>query len=403
MFKKFIYFDNNATTKACDSAKKVMTDWIQCCSNPSSSSWLGGASKKLIEQSFKEINEICNTQNYYIVFTSGASESNCTIINMVLDSYARLSSKKPHIISSQIEHKSILECLESKYADGKISLTLIEPTVYGNIDPDDVLKAITPDTILITIMAANNETGAINPIGKISKIAHSKNIPFHTDAVQLFGKTKLDCVQLGIDALSMSAHKIYGPTGIGLLIIRKKFAEGYNFRGIISGTQQFGLRGGTENIVGIAGLTAALAENFSNRKKKNEHLLKLRHALIESLPYEVVNFHPDIKYDTLKIVLFGPTKDENVLPSTALISVLHPKMCNVKLKKMLEDKGFIVSIGSACNTSSKSASHVLTALHASPEIKKGVLRISFGDHNTFGEIKLFVKALKDSVESIIKH
>lgn len=406
--KKIIYFDNNATTKTCNESTKIMTQWIQSCSNPSGSNYLANASKTLIEKGNALIDDINSLKKqYYIVFTSGASESNCTLIHMVVDAWARNVKTIPHIISSSLEHKSILECLMCLHEDGKIELTLINPNIYGVIDPTAVEESIQKNTALITIMFANNEIGSINPIKRIGEIAHKNNIPFHTDAVQVYGKVKINIPDFNIDALSMSFHKLYGPQGVGLLIIKKKFVEGYGLKGTIAGTQQFGLRGGTENIPGIAGAVSALVKNFEKRQEKNKQLAILREFLIEKLSKKIrLDEYKDVlegKKSTGKaICILGPKDTKSVLPSTVLLSILDydKDFCNVKFKKLLEDNNVIVSIGSACNTKSAKASHVLDAIKAPPIIKRGVLRISFGDENTLAELKtfinIFLKCIKES-------
>lgn len=396
---KYIYLDNNATTKTCDEAAQVMREWIQSCSNPSGSSFLSGASKIMIKQAKTWISKLCKLRDdYHILFTSGATESNCTILNMVVNAWKHNTDTTPHIITSAVEHKSILECLEQMNDDNRMELTIIEPNMYGQIDPDDVAAAIQDNTALITIMFANNELGSINPIKKIAEVSHAKNIPFHTDAVQIFGKIALDVPKFGIDALSMSFHKLYGPPGIGLLILRKTFVTGYDLRGVITGTQQEGLRGGTENIPGIAGSAAALIHNFKSRKTKNNNLSKMRSTVIQRLSKKipVVDYSelyeqddPDIT-DRRLVVLGSPDKNGQ-LPSTLLMSILDgkKKFCNIKLKKLLEDNGIIISIGSACNTASDKASHVLNAIKAPAVVKRGVFRVSFGDNNTIDDCRKF--------------
>lgn len=412
--QKFIYLDNNATTRTCDEATKVMTDWIQSCSNPSGSSWLSKASKMLIDKSQSLVNNMCDLKDqYYVLFTSGASESNCTVLHMVVDAWYRNVNTTPHIITSSIEHKSILECLKNLSDSDRIELTLIEPNMYGIIDPAQVENAIKKNTAIVTIMFANNELGSINCVRKIGEIAHKHQVPFHTDAVQIFGKIKLNIPAFNIDALSMSFHKLYGPPGVGMLIISKKFVEGYGLKCQIAGSQQFGLRGGTENIPGIAGATAAMIQNFKSRKQKNDKLQQMRTLLIDLLTkhIKIVPFSEfydndthDIKRTGKAICILGPPKDQknSYLPSTVLMSVIDydKPFCNVKFKKSLESQGVIVSIGSACNTSSKNASHVIESIKAPPIVKRGVLRVSFGDLNTTADVREFVRIFTKSINAI---
>jgi cysteine desulfurase len=406
-----IYLDNNATTKVCDEAKNAMTTWIQSCSNPSSASKIAEAGKILIDKFKQQICNVCNIneKTYEIVITSGATESNCCLIRMTVDAWYRMfPDKKPHIITSTIEHKSIMECLHQlDEIDHKVDVTYINPNIYGIIDPQVVEQAIQQNTILITIMFANNELGSINPITKISQVAHKHNIPFHSDTVQLFGKIPIDMPKFGIDALSMSFHKLYGPQGIGLLILKRKFIDGYKLRGIINGTQQNGLRGGTESVNNIAGAAAALSCNFNNRDRKNRHLMQLRNHLIDGLKKiaPVINYADAIstknnKSEPIKFTILGHPKD--VLPNTVLLCVLRydKDFCNVKLKHTLEnDYGIIVSIGSACNTSNKKASHIMDAIKATPIIKRGVIRISFADDTSQNDIDKFIISMKKIISN----
>jgi cysteine desulfurase len=289
----------------------------------------------------------------------------------------------------------------------RIDITYIIPNQYGIIDPLLIEQAIKPNTALITIMFANNEIGSINPIKTIGEIAHRHNIPFHTDAVQIFGKIRVDMPKFNIDALSASFHKFYGPMGVGLLIIKKSFINGYGLVAQINGTQQNGYRGGTENVPGIAGSLAAMKYTFTKRDEKNNHLLTLRNLFISLLSkhYTVVNYADLPKHgDKNCICIFGPTVDKqnSYLPNTILMSIIdykHP-FCNVKFKKYLENKKIIVSIGSACNTKSDKASHVLNSLNAKDYVKRGVIRVSFGDYNTQKDVKKIIKVINDYLSSI---
>ena len=367
----------------------------------------------MIDKAQKTVSKLCNLKDeYYVLFTSGASESNCTLVHMVVEAWKRNVGTTPHIVSSTIEHKSILECVERMAEDGRVELTLIEPNMYGVIDPDEVDAAIRDSTALVTIMFANNETGAINPVRRIGEIAHRRNVPFHTDAVQIFGKIQVDPSAFNLDALSMSFHKLYGPQGMGMLILKKEFVTGYGLQGQISGTQQHGLRGGTENIPGIAGGAAALVQNFRSRKQKNAKLSQMRELCIQLLakafpvvPYREFYNAEDDKFLNRKgkaLVILGPENKQQYLPSTLLLSVIDydKPFCNIKFKKILEDNGIIISIGSACNTNSKSASHVILSIKAPPIVRRGVLRVSFGDFNTLSEVREFARIFINAVKKL---
>jgi cysteine desulfurase len=414
MEKKLLYFDNNGTTRTCDPARRLMESWIQSCSNPSGSSVLSVASQQMIQKFKEQIWKLCGIKpgDYEILITSGATESNCSILRMVEEACAKLK-RKPHIIASSLEHKSILQCLQNLEEAKRIDYTLVNPNIYGVVDPEDIKAAIQPNTVLITVMYANNELGTLNPISKIAEVAHAAKIPFHTDAVQMFGKTPMQIGKMGLDAVTVSFHKLYGPPGIGLLIMRQSLIKGYGLQSIISGTQQGGLRGGTESTVLIAGAVGALLDTFSKRDQKNKHLKNLRKRFLEQLEKfcDVVSYC-DLLAQTkameesknngrMRVCILGHPTD--TMPNTVLLSFIPPApqvFCNVKFKKLLEDKKIIVSIGSACNTTSKKASHVLDAIEAPPLIKRGVLRISFGDQNTMEEITKLTDALKKSLKEL---
>jgi cysteine desulfurase len=435
----FIYLDNNATTRVCDEARTLMTDWIQSCSNISSSNKLGLAGRDLVDRVRREVAKLCHLGDaYHVLFTSGASESNCTIVHMVVDAWHRNVGGRPHIVTSAIEHKSILACLDQLHEAKRADFTLVEPDMYGTIAPEDVDRAIRKNTALVTVMFANNEIGSINQVRRIGEIAHRHQVPFHTDAVQIFGKLAIDIPRFNIDALSMSFHKLYGPPGVGMLIIRKSFVNGYKLQGQIAGSQQSGLRGGTENLPGIAGATAALISNFRKRAEKNTRFTRLRDIILGLITvknpwgYVLPRLDYDEFYDsgtptkkTTKaplhmvhrgvpqpgvdmerrgraLCILGPKEKNCYLPNTMLMSVVDydKEFCNVRFKKRLESEGVIVSIGSACNTASKNASHVLTALRAPPIIKRGILRVSLGDFNTETDARNFARIFLEAVQSM---
>jgi cysteine desulfurase len=411
--KKIIYLDNNATTLICPEAELVYKQWLKCY-NPSSSSAISQGAAAMMDKVRNSILKHCGTdhKSYTVVFTSGATESNCFILRSCVESYRKIRQIKPHIIISSIEHHSILECAKLIEEAGYADVSMVAPNMFGCILPADVEKAIRPNTCLISIMYANNETGSINNIPQIGEIAHSRKIPLHTDAVQIFGKYPIPVEKNNIDAMSVSFHKLYGSKGIGLLILKNDLIEGYDLKGQINGSQESGLRGGTENPPAIASCLAALKCNFKNRKVKNQKLLKMRDYIIDQLGasdlFGLGNYanYLDPKFvDGLKdveLVILGPPRDKvnYYLPNTLLISIAtpHKKFCNVELKKDLDRRGIVVSISSACLTSSSKSSHVLSAIGAPDIIKRGVLRISLGDNNTMEELEQFMPKFLDAVK-----
>lgn len=413
--EKYIYFDNNGTTLICPQAERAMTKWMKCY-NASSDYRAAASVKKMLEAAEKQIHEHCNTggpDNYIVLFTSGGTESNCTIIRMITESYYSNFFETPHIITSSMEHHSILQCLHDLEENKRVEVTYIKPTIHGVIVPNTVKNAIKDNTCLVSIMYANNELGTINNIPEISKIVHESSgskfrIPFHTDAVQLFGKHRIKMMNgkkssNDIDALSMSFHKLYGPKGLGLLIIKKDLVNGFGLNAIMAGSQQNGLRGGTENVPCIAGSMEALKYTFKNRVEKNKHLMKLKKLFLELMAkrYKFSDYRDYIDYpsdkdrDVIELVLLGPPNHEKkVLPNTILLSVVKNKgkpFCNIKFKKKLSKEGIAISIGSACLTGDAKSSHVIESINAPDIIKRGVFRISFGDANTETEVRKFVR------------
>ncbi len=435
------YFDANGHTHICKKAHDEVIKYIEHSFNPSSDSKLAEPFKKMIEKTQNSILKHCKTSNadYYCLFTSGATESNCAILRMTVKAFRAklnergLSSVVPHIITSKTEHSSIMDCLADLERMGQVSVTYLSPTLYGNITPESVKEEIKDNTCLISIMYANNEIPVVNNISAIADVARSKGIPIHTDAVQIFGKYPINLDRLKLDALTATAHKFYGPLGIGILLIRKSFFEEYCLTGEINGKQQNGLRAGTENLPGIAGFGAALAYAHENRKSKNEKLLKLRNACVEMF----TSYIPEASYEKyiesalndekdrsdrsdrsdkndkqnkpssrkpLELVFLGPQPEEKrafLLCNTILMSVAKnagSQFCNIALKKFLDQKKCIVSIGSVCNTKSPNASHVLNAIMAPPVIKRGVIRISFHDKNTLEEVKYLVEKTIEGIK-----
>lgn len=428
-----IYLDNNATTIMPVVVKKALLDWCNR-GNPSSSYASARESRKMMTDFREYIGKLCgfdpccpedrdvplNTNakkrqdpsKYKVIFTSGASEANCTALHGIVSSYAEITKNLPHIVISAVEHKSLLD-MAASYAERNIAtVTFVQPTASGHIRPEDVEAAITPTTCIICVMHANNETGAINDVRKIGAIAHKHQVPFHCDTVQTFGKEPVHPVKDNIDSFCISFHKLHGPPGVGALVIKQQLLQGYKFPPMIFGTQNEGLRGGTENLPGIGASLAATKYTMENRTAKNAQMLKLKQYIMKEIAARMPSRqytqyvrnvlhsnHNTSKDDTAVkkpeievIFLSGPT--EYYLPNTILLSVVKrtkPAICNGQLKSDLEEKGIVVSVGSACNTSSPKASHVLFAMNADEFIRKGALRITLGDDTTAEEAKKFVQ------------
>lgn len=454
-----IYLDHNSHTFICDKAKDAFQKWMKYY-NPSGDSKNAKESKDVISRAIKFMHDQCgtNSDTHKVIFTSGASESNSTILRSVAYAMKKLPSKlvKPYIIASAIEHHNIIQTLEDLKKEGMCEIVLIKPNIYGCINPTDVeteilrVKELGGIVALLTIMFANNETGAINNIPKIGEIAVKHEIPLHTDAVQVFGKFRINMPINKIAAMSASFHKLYGPGGIGLLVIDNNLIEGYDLTSLISGTQQGGLRGGTENVPAIASAMEATKWTFNNRAAKNDKLLAMKTRILDKLgkhyPFgelidyilemgeeksseksnavkvkglelEEINPNGDkiggdntekIEKKAIELVVVGPPieRKNSCLPNTILLAIAKNKgeaFCNVAFKQALAKKNVIVSISSACLTSSPTASHVLVAMDLPPVIRRGVIRISLGDDNTLEECDRFVTIFLETLDSTLKH
>lgn len=424
---EMIYLDNNGTTFMSEATIKAMFAWVNK-GNPSSSYKSANDCKMLISKFNAWIAQLCGftlprvadsgdhasppkptASQYRIIFTSGASESNNTMIRSTVDAYTAATRTTPHIIISAIEHKSILLCCEDLASQGRISYTMIEPDELGFIQPDAVERAILPNTALICVMAANNETGAIIDYKRIGALAHKNQIPFYTDSVQIFGKFPIQPTKENVDAFSVSFHKLYGPAGIGLLVIKEQLVVGYQLKPIICGMQNYKMRGGTENIMLYAGAFASAKENFMRRDAKNKKLLALKRIIMteisKHIPARTYQEYLETKNDKIKNsaeVIFISTATKNYLPNTILFTLVKrtpPFICNVDFKKDLESRGIIVSIGSACNTTSTNASHVVHSMKIDSLLRKGMLRLSLGDHNTEEEARLFVRVFLQTAKA----
>ncbi len=404
-----LYLDNNATTFMPPAVKSAMIDWCNK-GNPSSGHRAAKEAKKMMCDFREYIEKLCKFDHraYKIVFTSGASEANCMIFHCVVQAHTQAAKAIPHVVVSSIEHKSILNMAQSYEARGLVTVSYISPTAGGHILPEDVEKAIRRDTCLVCVMHANNETGAINNIRSIGALSHNHNVPFHCDTSQTFGKFPVAPVADHVDSFCISFHKLYGPPGIGALVIKRELIEGYNLSPYIFGTQNDGLRGGTENLPGIGASFVATRYTMLDRLQKNARMMALKRQLVHSLashyPTQLYSSYVGgtPKSSPISIVLLSGLGD-CYLPNTVLLSVVkktRPLVCNSQLRADLEKRGIIISIGSACNTSSPKASHVLYAMGADEYIRKGALRITLGDDTTAADIDRFTVAFLELLSGL---
>lgn len=372
-----IYFDHSATTKVKEQVLKEMLPFFTVeYGNPSSIYGLGRKAKRAIEEARERVARAINAKPKEIYFTGCGSESDNLAIKGIASS---LREKGNHIITSKIEHHAVLNSCKSLEREG-FEVTYLNVNKDGLINLAELENAITDKTILITIMTANNEIGTIEPITKIGEIARKHNIYFHTDSVQAIGNLKIDVQKMHIDSLSMSAHKFYGPKGVGALYVR----EGVPFIKIQDGGhQEKDKRAGTENVAEIVGLGKAIELSYQNFENYNNKLLSLREYYISKIEENI----PEVKLNGHRI---------NRLPGNANISFKGVNGGDLLLK--LDAKGICASTGSACNSSSSEPSHVLTAIGLQPEYLQGSLRTTFGDENTKAQIDYLIENLKNIIK-----
>lgn len=373
---KIIYLDNAATTRTLPEAVNAMLPWFSDhYGNASSIYRLGAESKKEITDVRELIAQSLNAGPKEIYFTAGGSESDNWALIAAAEAYA---DKGRHIITSRIEHHAILHTCQYLEKRG-FEITYVDVDEEGILKVDELKKAIRPDTILISIMFANNEIGTIQPIEEIGNIAHEKGILFHTDAVQAYGHVPIDVKALHIDMLSASGHKLGGPKGIGFLYIR----QGVKIRSLIhGGAQERGRRAGTENVPAVAGLGAAVRIAFDNMDERTEKISGLRDYLMERIEREIphcrLNGHRTKRLPNNVNYSFRFIEGESLLI-------------------MLDMKGICASSGSACTSGSLDPSHVLLAIGLPHEIAHGSLRLTLSEENTREEMDYVVDSLKEIV------
>ena len=378
---KVRYFDHAATTPVSENVLKAMIPYFTYeYGNASSLYTIGRQSKKAIEEARKKVANAIGAKQHEIYFTSCGSESD----NLALKGVAYAHREKgKHIITSKIEHPAVLNSCKTLERQG-FEVTYLDVDERGFVNIEQLMQSIKPTTILISIMFANNEIGTLQPIKIIGNIAKQKRILFHTDSVQAVGNVKIDVNQLNIDMLSMSAHKFYGPKGIGALYVR----EGVEFEKIQDGGhQERDKRAGTENVAEIVGLGEAIEEVYQNYEEYNKKLMNLREYYISETQKRI----PNVKLNGDK---------QNRLPGNANLS--FPGVNAQELLLELDQKGICASAGSACSTGQTSPSHVLTAIGLTPELAEGTLRVTFGKDNSKEDVEYLVEALQEIISKIQK-
>lgn len=377
--KQFIYADNAATTKMSDVAVKAMLPYLQeIYANASSVHLLGQRSAAALFSARQQVAQVLNCAPKEVFFTSGGSEAD----NQALISAAALGKKqgKCHIVSTAMEHHAILHTLEALQAEG-FTVTLLRPQTDGIVTATQVAEAITDTTCLVSVMYANNETGAIQPIREIGALCRKRGVLFHTDAVQAAGHLAIDVQRDNIDMLSLSAHKFHGPKGIGLLFAKSNIQLTSLIRG---GGQERGKRAGTENLPGIIGLAVALKDAQENMQQNTAYITGLRDALRNGL-------------DKIDGAGFNGSR-EHCLPGTVNYSFLGVN--GETLLSLLSNEGICCSSGSACSAGSLEPSHVLLALGLSHETAQSALRFSLCEYNTMDEVQTIITKVTEAVNRL---
>ena len=377
--RKVIYLDNAATTQVYPEVLETMLPYFtEYYGNPSSIYSFAGEANRAVTDAREKIAKVINAKTEEIYFTGGGSESDNWALKATAEAY---ESKGKHIITTKIEHHAILHTCEYLEKKG-YEVTYLDVDENGTVKLEDLKAAIRPDTILISVMAANNEIGTIQPIEEIGRIAREHNILFHTDAVQAFGHVPIDVDKMNIDMLSASSHKVHGPKGIGLLYIRK----GVKIRSFIhGGAQERQRRAGTHNVPGIVGFGKAAELAYQNMENSIRYETDLRDYLINrvltEIPYSRLNGEKEMRLPNNANFCFRFIEGESMLI-------------------LLDQKGICASSGSACTSGSLDPSHVLLAIGLPHEIAHGSLRITLSEKTTKEEIDYTVDELKQIIDRL---
>ncbi|HEX2516168.1 MAG TPA: aminotransferase class V-fold PLP-dependent enzyme [Chloroflexota bacterium] len=387
-----IYLDHAATTAVRPEVVQAMLPyWAAAAGNPSSVYAWGRAARRAVDDAREATAALLGARPQEVLFTSGGTESdNAAIKGVAFAARARRGDPPGapgapgapgHIITTAIEHHAVLHTCEWLEQFG-FRTTYLPVDRHGLVDPAAVEAAITPETVLISVMYANNEVGTVQPLAEIGRIARARRIPFHTDAVQAGGALDLHVNRLGVDLLSLSAHKFYGPKGVGLLYVRSGTRWQPQQQG---GAQERNRRAGTENTAGIVGLATALRLAYDNLQEANAHTQALRDRLIsgvfERIPEAILTGHPERRLPNSASFVFPHVEGESILLS-------------------LDMHGIAASSGSACTSGALEPSHVISALGFPPEIARGSLRLTTGRDNMDTEVERVLDVLPPAIASL---
>jgi cysteine desulfurase len=373
-----IYLDHAATTPVDPRVLEAMLPYFtRSYGNPSSIYALGREARAAVDQARARIARVLNCQAREIVFTSGGTESD----NLALKGVAfwhLLHGRGRHIVTTAFEHHAVLHSAEYLERFG-FAVTYVRPDREGIVHPEAVAEALRPDTVLVSVMYANNEIGTIQPIREIARLCRERGITFHTDAVQAAGTLPLDVEELGVDLLSVSAHKFYGPKGVGFLYVRSGAPILWQQHG---GAQESNRRAGTENVPGIVGMATALELAYEELEERNAHVRALRDRLVEGILGRI----PDSRLNGHR---------EQRLPNN--VNVTFEGVDGETLLLNLDLHGIAASSGSACTTGSTEPSHVLLAIGLTPAQARGSIRLTLGKDNTAAEIERTLDVLEETV------
>lgn len=378
---KRVYLDNAATTRLVPEVLEAMMPYMtEIYGNPSSPHYFGQQAGMAVDKARAQVAKAINAESGEIIFTSGGSEADNTAIRGIAERY---KNRGRHIITTAVEHHAVLHTCQLLEKQG-YEVTYLPVDEYGMVTAEQVKNTIRPDTVLVTIMFANNEVGTVMPIAEIGKLCREKGVFFHTDAVQAVGHLPIDVKEMNIDLLSMSAHKFHGPKGIGCLYVRK----GIIIPALIAGgAQEKNRRAGTENVPGIVGMGKAIELACTDLEQKAEKIRTLRDKLIREIPKLIpevkLNGHPTIR-----------------LPNNVNFSIKYIEGESILL--MLDLNGIAASSGSACTSGSLDPSHVLLAMGLTHEVAHGSLRMTLSDETTEEDIDYVLEVLPKVAERLRK-